>query len=119
MDRVPWDHLGLVCYDDEARKGTARPKYVEKSLRKEKSTTTNSHQGRHMGVVATTYVLIAKVHEVTDGIYQISKDWKYPESVILKEYFCHQFLKLLIDLVLPCLANECCSLTNFSSEIVY
>ena len=86
MDWVLWDHLGLVCYDDEARKGTARPKYVEKSLRKEKSTTTNSHQGRHMGVVATTYVLIAKVHEVTDGIYQISKDWKYPESVIFTEY---------------------------------
>ena len=48
---------------------TAAPKYVEKSLRKEKSTTTNSHQGRHMGVVATTYVLIAKVHEVTDFIH--------------------------------------------------
>ena len=94
MDRVPWDHSGLVCYDDEARKGTARPKYVEKSLRKEKSTTTNSHQGRHMGVVATTYVLIAKVHEVTDGIHQISKDWKYPESVILKEYL---FLPLIFE----------------------
>ena len=75
MDRVPRDHLGLVCYD-EARKGTARPKYVEKSLRKEKSTTTNSHQGRHMGVVATTYVLIAKVHKITDRIHQNSKDYK-------------------------------------------
>ena len=75
MDRVPRDHLGLVCYD-EARKGTARPKYVEKSLRKEKSTTTNSHQGRHMGVVATTYVLIAKVHKITDRIHQNSKDSK-------------------------------------------